>query len=267
MAAVMKDAGDAVRHQTFLRVKRAGSGFSFTGWASTADLDLVGDSVDPAGAVYELPLPLLWMHDHAQPVGVVESAHLSGKGIRVSFRLLGEVEKTREAVALIEAGALALSIGFLPLEAEPLPNGGTRYRRWRWNELSIVSVACNPAARIDRVGKCLVVPIEPKAAPVRAPAAVRRGKFPPDDGQALVAFGKGIGGVIREALQPLKARIGALEAAAENSAAMKFRGFWSGGTFARGDVVIHDAGLWIAISETETTPSRGAAGWALLATK
>src|SRR5690606_34062040 len=122
---VAKDAGPALtRHVTLLRVKRASANsFTFTGWATTPAEDLVGDVVEPRGAVYELPLPLLWMHDHSQPVGVVESATVTERGIRVVFRLLPEVEKTKEAVALIEAGALALSIGFIPLDEEPLRTG------------------------------------------------------------------------------------------------------------------------------------------------
>lgn len=153
--SVAKDAG-MTRHATLLRIKRASAnGFTFTGWASTDDVDLVGDVVVPTGAVYDLPLPLLWQHDHSAPLGVVESANISGKGIRVTFRLLPEVAKTAEAVALIEAGALALSIGFIPLDDEPLPTGGRRFTRWRFYELSIVSVPANPSAKIDRVGKCL----------------------------------------------------------------------------------------------------------------
>lgn len=172
---IEKDAGPA-RLETILRVKRA-SGNTFTGWASTNDLDLAGDICEPTGAVYETPLPLLWQHSHADPVGVVEAASVTGRGVRVTFRLLPEVAKAREAVALIEAGALALSIGFLPLESTPLPGGGRRFTKWRWTELSVVSVACNPAAKIDRIGKCLATPVERALAappPIRLSDAAAR---------------------------------------------------------------------------------------------
>ena len=183
--AIAKDAGPALtRHVTLLRVKRASANsFTFTGWATTPAEDLVGDVVEPRGAVYELPLPLLWMHDTSAPVGVVESATVTERGIRVVFRLLPEVEKTKEAVALIEAGALALSIGFIPLDEEPLRTGGRRYKRWRWNELSIVSVAANPTAKIDRIGKCLVsaakaqAPKEPERLPAYTPVSDVREDF------------------------------------------------------------------------------------------
>src|SRR5690606_1908837 len=45
----------------------------------------------------------------------------------------------------------AVSIGFRPLDAEPLPNGGTRFKRWDWYELSMVSVPCAPGATIDSI--------------------------------------------------------------------------------------------------------------------
>lgn len=190
--AIAKDAGPALtRHVTLLRVKRAGGdGFTFTGWATTPAEDLVGDIVEPRGAVYELPLPLLWMHDHSQPVGVVESATVTERGIRVTFRLLPEVEKTKEAVALIEAGALALSIGFLPLDSEPLHTGGRRFTSWRFTELSIVSVAANPSAKIDRVGKCLVSAAKAQAPkePERLPAYVPTSDLQEDFARALATL-------------------------------------------------------------------------------
>lgn len=188
-----RDMSATTRHVTLLRVKRASANsFTFTGWATTPAEDLVGDIVEPRGAVYELPLPLLWMHDHSQPVGVVESATVTERGIRVTFRLLPEVEKTKEAVALIEAGALALSIGFLPLDSEPLHTGGRRYTSWRWTELSIVSVAANPTAKIDRtIGKCLAAAI-PKAQareePERLPAYVPCADLQEDFKRALATL-------------------------------------------------------------------------------
>jgi HK97 family phage prohead protease len=173
MTVTKRDTVPVTRCVTLLRVKRAGaSGYTFTGIATTPAEDLVGDVVEPRGAVYELPLPLLWMHDHHTPVGVVETATVTERGIRVSFRLLPEVEKTKEAVALIEAGALALSIGFIPLDSDPLPTGGMRYRKWRFNELSLVSVPANPTAKIDRIGKCLVSGTQARQEPERLPAYV-----------------------------------------------------------------------------------------------
>lgn len=150
---------------TLLKIKRAsGSGLTFTGCASTGNIDRMGDRVEPRGAKYKLPLPLLWAHDHKQPVGTVTDATVTDRGIRVSFMLVSAVPKAQEAAALIAAGALALSIGFQALESEPLANGGRRYSSWSWHELSLVAVPANEFALIDPIGKGLAV-IEPEAAP------------------------------------------------------------------------------------------------------
>lgn len=145
------------RAVTLLRIKRATGELSFTGWASTSDIDRMGDRVEPKGAQFKLPLPILWAHDPRQPIGTVEDAAVTDHGIRVSFTLVPEVAKAREAAALIAAGALALSIGFQVLDSEPLPNGGRRFKRWAWHELSLVAVPANENARIDPVGKGLVM--------------------------------------------------------------------------------------------------------------
>lgn len=142
--------------QTFLKLKAAGSDMTFTGWASTNDRDRQGDIVEPAGAEYELPVPLLWQHDHKQPVGAIQQAHISPTGIRVTGKLTDGVPRASEAWALMQDGALALSVGFQALESQPLPGGGLRFTKWSWHELSLVSVPANPQARLS-IGKGMVV--------------------------------------------------------------------------------------------------------------
>jgi hypothetical protein len=44
---------------------------TFSGIASTPELDRVGDMVDPAGVTFRNPLPLLFHHDPKQPIGRV----------------------------------------------------------------------------------------------------------------------------------------------------------------------------------------------------
>src|SRR6516164_2635301 len=45
-----------------------------TGLATTPTPDRTGDVVEPTGALFELPLPLLWQHDAKQPIGSVTKA-------------------------------------------------------------------------------------------------------------------------------------------------------------------------------------------------
>ena len=41
-----------------------------------------------------------------------------------------------------------LSIGFRPLDVQPLPSGGLHIKSWVWLELSLVTCAANPQAAI-----------------------------------------------------------------------------------------------------------------------
>jgi HK97 family phage prohead protease len=155
---VAKDAGPALtRHVTLLRAKtveRDGARW-IEGWATKPDVDRVGDVVMPEGAVYSLPLPLLFAHKHDEPIGSVVEAIVSKAGIRIRAKLTAGVARAEEVWRLIQDGALtAVSIGFQALKSTPLPGGGLRFDSWSWHELSIVSVPALPSAKIA-VAKCI----------------------------------------------------------------------------------------------------------------
>lgn len=125
------------------------------GIATTPDADRVGDIVMPKGAVYKLPLPFLLDHDHKQAVGTVERVEVTGSGIKFWARIAKIAEPgdakdlCDKAWALVKHGLRrAVSIGFRPLESEMIPNGGTRFNRWEWLELSAVSVPAQAGAAI-----------------------------------------------------------------------------------------------------------------------
>ena len=62
---------------------------------------------------------MLWQHDPGQPIGVWEEVREDAKGLYVKGRILTEVERGREAAALLMAGAIdGLSIGYRTLRAE-----------------------------------------------------------------------------------------------------------------------------------------------------
>lgn len=123
------------------------------GLASTPQTDREGDQLLAAGAKFSLPLPLLFAHDHGQPVGAVTEATVVPEGIRVVAKLaLDASDRIREVWALIKAGALrGLSVGFQPLQSEPLPGGGRRFLTWDWFELSLCAVPMNAAATISNI--------------------------------------------------------------------------------------------------------------------
>src|SRR5688572_1538021 len=51
------------------------------GIASTPTLDKHGDIVNPMGAIFKTPMPLLWQHKHGEPVGHVTFARPTKTGI------------------------------------------------------------------------------------------------------------------------------------------------------------------------------------------
>jgi HK97 family phage prohead protease len=50
---------------------------------------------------------MLWQHDPAQPIGVWDTVREDDRGLWVKGRILRDVDRGREAAALIEAGAIA----------------------------------------------------------------------------------------------------------------------------------------------------------------
>jgi len=129
-----------------------------TGWATTPEVDHIGDIVEPTGAVFKLPLPLLHQHQHDRPVGVVTDAKVTAAGISIKAKLakVDEPAALRERVEIawaeIKHGLVnGLSIGFAPLECSFLEDksGGIRYSKWSWIELSLVTIPANASARIS----------------------------------------------------------------------------------------------------------------------
>jgi HK97 family phage prohead protease len=134
---------------------------TFKGVATTPTADRMGDVVEPRGARFALPLPLLWQHDHADPIGWVRAAKITATGIEVE----GEVAAVPEAGPLrdrldhawqaMRAGLVrGLSIGFRGLKdgVEVLKdNSGLRFRQWEWLELSAVTIPANAEATISAI--------------------------------------------------------------------------------------------------------------------
>lgn len=54
---------------------------TITGMASTPTTDRMGDVVEPMGAKFKTPMPLLWQHESDKPVGMVTFATPTAKGI------------------------------------------------------------------------------------------------------------------------------------------------------------------------------------------
>jgi HK97 family phage prohead protease len=127
-----------------------------TGIASTPEADRIGDIVEPHGAVFKLPIPLLWQHDSKSPLGHVLRASVTDKGIEIVAKVaLGVTDEIDRAFKLIRAGVVrGLSIGFRGLEAEQIKSSlsnGIRFKKWEWLELSTVTIPANASASIATV--------------------------------------------------------------------------------------------------------------------
>lgn len=125
------------------------------GWATTPEVDRVGDIVLPKGAEYDLPIPFLLDHDHSQVVGEVDRVEVTDKGIKfwASIKKITEEGDAKslcdKAWSYIKHGLRkAVSIGFRPLEFDVLPSGGLKFTSWEWYELSAVGIPAQPGAKI-----------------------------------------------------------------------------------------------------------------------
>ncbi len=128
----------------------------FEGIASTPNPDRMGDIVDPKGAQYKLPLPLLWQHNAEKPVGFINEVKISKEGIHV----IGNVHKFDEPGVLKDMIDFAwhslksklvrgLSIGFMPIEAARIKDTFSfHFLKWDWMELSMVTIPANADAGI-----------------------------------------------------------------------------------------------------------------------
>lgn len=129
------------------------------GVATTPTADRMGDIVEPKGAEFQLPIPLLWQHDGRQPIGHVTEAKVTNSGIEVKAKLVRIDEpgvlKNRldEAWQSIKSGLVrGLSIGFKEREAARIADTYSyRYLKWLWLELSAVTIPANGDCSITAI--------------------------------------------------------------------------------------------------------------------
>ena len=130
------------------------------GIASTPTVDKVGDIVEPMGARFKTPMPLLLQHDHNSPVGHVTFAQPTADGIPFKAQLPivkepGIVQDRVNAAihSLKYALISAVSIGFQPVKGavEALKDGGYRFKQWDWHELSLVTIGASDGAIVTAI--------------------------------------------------------------------------------------------------------------------
>ena len=104
----------------------------FEGYASVFGIVDQGMDVVERGAFTKSlgsgrKVKMLWQHDQSQPIGVWDEIREDERGLYVKGRVLKEVQKGREAQALMKAGAMdSMSIGYRTIEAMKEGNGSVR---------------------------------------------------------------------------------------------------------------------------------------------
>lgn len=135
------------------------------GYASLfGKVDQGGDVVQPGAYAASLAalkakgqrVKMLWQHDPAQPIGIWDELREDARGLYVKGRILTDVEKGREAAALIEAGAIdGLSIGYRTKRAQKDAKGQRLLAELELWEVSLVTFPMLPDARVGAKGDSL----------------------------------------------------------------------------------------------------------------
>lgn len=150
-------------------------------WGDIEGLAWPFDAPDRLGDVIErgafsdarLPLPMLFGHDHNDPVGAWTEAKETPEGLRLKGHLLvDDVARAREVHALVKAGAVkGLSVSFQPRKPATLRKGGGRtFSAIDLLEVSLVTVPMHPGAQVTAIkGAEQTKMSEPTAATVPEP--------------------------------------------------------------------------------------------------
>lgn len=142
-----------------LEIKSLDESGKFAGYASVFDVVDNQRDVVLRGAFMQSisrrvgEIKLLWQHNQAEPIGVFEVMFEDERGLYVEGRLLLQVERAREAYALLKSGAVnGLSIGYTPVKYRMNPDLGVReLRQVELWEVSLVTFPANDVSRVTVV--------------------------------------------------------------------------------------------------------------------
>jgi uncharacterized protein len=145
-----------VRKGVKLQLKELSDGGVFTGYASVFGVvDADGDVMAKGafGAVEPARIKMLWQHDPTAVIGTWAAIDEDDTGLLVKGELILEVDRAREAYALLRAGAIdEMSVGFQPQQAtKSSDNSGRVFTSVKLWEISLVTWAANPAAKVTDV--------------------------------------------------------------------------------------------------------------------
>lgn len=138
----------------------------FHGWATTPAMDRMNDTINPLGASFKNPLPLLHQHNHYEPIGLVRFDKPTEKGIEFEAEIpfiedAGPLkDRVDTAWGEIKYGLVrAVSIGFRALKYAYKEDGGIEYQETEIFELSSVTIPANAEAIVTAVKSCGGAPL------------------------------------------------------------------------------------------------------------
>lgn len=128
------------------------------GIATTPSTDRMGDVVEPLGASFAEEIPLLWQHQHDQPVGHVRFGKPTKAGIPFTATI-AQISEPGELQARVDLAwqsvksllVRAVSIGFRAIEYAFKDEGGIHFLKTEILELSLVTVPANVDCTITSI--------------------------------------------------------------------------------------------------------------------
>ena len=145
---------------TPLDFKAVATDGAFEGYASLFDKEDLGRDVVAPGAFRDslaargpTGVKMLFQHNPSEPIGIWDTIKEDTRGLFVRGRLMPEVARAREVLALMRAGALdGLSIGFRALKGRrDARTGVRRLEKVDLWEISVVTFPLLPEARVAHV--------------------------------------------------------------------------------------------------------------------
>jgi len=141
-----------------LEIKDVTEKGEFTGYASTfGNTDLGGDVIAPGAFTKTISEktdhPVLWGHNPREVIGVNQGYSEDSKGLKVHGQLIMDVQRAREAYALMKAKAVrGLSIGFDTIVQEYNKETDVRtLKEVKLWEYSLTPFPMNPQAGVTSV--------------------------------------------------------------------------------------------------------------------
>lgn len=151
--------GKAMKKETKdlrFEIKELTESGTFEGYVSVYDVVDAGNDLVEKGAFSKTiaengsQVPLLWQHNPDEPIGTLELED-DDKGLKVKGSLVLDVERARDAYALLKAGVVrGMSIGYKAV-TKKIEEGVRHLKEIRLYEGSLVTFPMNPLAQVTAV--------------------------------------------------------------------------------------------------------------------